>query len=478
MRGFGLDRWASGVADARVAGRRVLAGTVIAAALLASSSLPALGSTAAPMCGEYRATIRGTDASEVLRGTAGRDVIVGKDGNDEIHGGGGNDIVCGGLGNDQVFGESGDDLFLAETDATIGTGQNDGADVFDGGSGHDIASYRYRYLPVWVDLNAVGGGHGYRGENDDVQSRVEEVEGGYSFDDLTGRDDTTDTLRGGPGADRIWGDDNETGGRADFLYGDDGPDQLIGLAGADELYGGPGGDRIWGGDDGDRIDGGPGNDTLKGGAGNDWFEEAGNVAESASAGDGADVFHGEAGFDCVGYDARTHGVWVRFDGVANDGAARYEADEAVQGTEGDNVRSDVECLRGSQGSDDISAWSLEAGPGQPVPGLTIFGWNGSDTIVGGPGNDLLYGDFNAPGLPSRANIAYNDDVIGGPGEDRIYGGHGDDYLDGGVGADVVDGTDGYESHDRLFGSREPLVPDDADVDVCLPDFQDVVDLCP
>ena len=78
-------------------------------------------------CRGRRATIVGTDRSEVIRGTAGPDVIVALGGDDTIYGGGGDDIICAGQGNDLVYGDDGDDTVIG--------GQ--GNDVLRGGAGQD-----------------------------------------------------------------------------------------------------------------------------------------------------------------------------------------------------------------------------------------------------------------------------------------------------------------------------------------------------
>lgn len=51
----------------------------------------------------------------------------------------------------------------------------------------------------------------------------------------------------------------------------------------------------------------------------------------------------------------------------------------------------------------------------------------NDTLDGGDGDDILFGG------------AGNDKLIGGAGDDILYGGAGDDYLDGGEGNDFLDG---------------------------------------
>ncbi len=68
-----------------------------------------------------------------------------------------------------------------------------------------------------------------------------------------------------------------------------------------------------------------------------------------------------------------------------------------------------------------------------------FGGVGSQTIEGGPGNDLIFGERG------------NDTLRGGPGNDRLYGGIGDDRLEGGPGNDLLAGGFGADSIDGQEG---------------------------
>jgi len=64
----------------------------------------------------------------------------------------------------------------------------------------------------------------------------------------------------------------------------------------------------------------------------------------------------------------------------------------------------------------------------------IYGLNGDDTLDGGAGNDLLEGGNG------------NDMLIGGAGDDSLRGGVGDDVLDGGAGIDSLHGGDGNDTY--------------------------------
>ncbi|WGZ93260.1 MAG: calcium-binding protein [Candidatus Thiothrix putei] len=167
----------------------------------------------------------------------------GGNGLDRLSGEGGNDYLYGGNHEDWLFG---------------GTG----TDYLDGGPGDDIL---------------IGGSNG----NEEIR-----VDG-----KLQG-----ETLRGGDGNDKLYGDDYPTsnagtsgdidadgtpaptfpnndilegGNGDDLLDGGSGNDKLDGGDDNDTLYGGVGNDELYGGDGDDLLDGGSGNDTLEGGYGID-----------------------------------------------------------------------------------------------------------------------------------------------------------------------------------------------------------------
>ncbi len=81
------------------------------------------------------------------------------------------------------------------------------------------------------------------------------------------------------------------------------------------------------------------------------------------------------------------------------------------------------------------------------PPIVIDAGNGSDTLVGGDGDDILDG-----GRGSDVIIGgYGDDMLsGGRGDDVIYGGGGADIISGGRGSDAIQGGNG---NDLIDGGR-------------------------
>ncbi len=395
--------------------------------------------------------------------------------------------ISDGSGDDTVTGGSGADTFVAGT----------GRDVFNGGSGTDRVSYADRTGPVNVSIDGVAN-DGEAGEQDNVTTSVEQVEGGDGADTITGSSSANRLLGG-------YGDDSLDGGSGD--------DQLDGGPGADDLHGGTGtkdvadysartysvtasiddvaddgengeGDDvrtdvegIWGGSAADHLTGGAAADDLRGNNGDDWFRGMG----------GADTMSGGTGQDTVDYADRTAAVTVTDDGVANDGA----------GGELDNVGTDVDDIVGGSGNDTLtgSSWgqSLYGGAGND----TLNGAGGDDVLDGGSGADRLNGgsgtdtaDYSARSQPVTVTVGstWSGDGEAGEGDDvaadieKVLGGSagdtltgnasantlvgngGDDRLDGGSGADTLTGGDGTDTVDYSNRSSSLTVDGDNSAD--------------
>jgi Ca2+-binding RTX toxin-like protein len=352
--------------------------------------------------------------AEIVEGSAHADILTGGALNDTLVGNAGNDDLNGGVGDDTLRG---------------GTG----ADDYDGGGpgDFDTVSYGTTSQDVFVDLDNVND-DGPAGEQDNVRDSVERVIGGIGSDELTGAAGAQ-TLNGGGGNDVINGDVGD-----DVLQGGTGSDTvsydgragsvdvtLNGLADDGEgaeadnvandienILGGDGDDNLTGNDGRNRIDGGLGGDTMNGDGGND------TLVGSVGLNDAGDILIGGAGTDVAAYGDASAGADVTLDNVANDNG------------QGDNVRSSVENVNGSNFVD------------------TIVGSAARNTINGGCGDDILSGD---PALATS-----NDTLNGGPGDDTLHGNLGADSLNGGSGpgssvacgvftdADNIDGGGGSD----------------------------------
>ena len=217
-------------------------------------------------------TVFGTSNSETLVGTAKTDVICGLGGNDTIDGLGGNDTIDGGVGNDDLSGGEGNDAidggvgndFLNGqngNDALTGDSGNDslnggagddslqgeaGADVFIGGIGTDAAKYSEKTTGLTLDIDNEAD-DGVAGENDNINTDVENITGGAGNDTITGNS-VANTILGGLGNDSLdggLGNDSLDGGLGnDSLNGQNGADVLVGGSGNDVLAGGIGDDSL------------------------------------------------------------------------------------------------------------------------------------------------------------------------------------------------------------------------------------------
>lgn len=74
---------------------------------------------------------------------------------------------------------------------------------------------------------------------------------------------------------------------------------------------------------------------------------------------------------------------------------------------------------------------------------------GRDTILGGDGDDIIFGESQTPGFPTTINTIVNaggNDVIDGRGgDDQIHGQVGNDRIMGGAGNDTIDGGSGIDT---------------------------------
>lgn len=246
----------------------------------------------------------------------------------------------------------------------------------------------------------------------------------------------------------------------------------VAYTGDQTVYGGLGDDTLTGGDGNETFYGDVGNDTLNGGT---------------AVADG-DVYNGGAGTDTVTYAARTLALDITVGAGADDGD--------TASTETDDIKVDVEIVRGGTGGDTFTGFSGDQ---------TFYGGAGDDTFLmgllasTGAGNDTVYGEGGTDTVSYAARLAgvtvtmdlnvandgdtatseldnIRDDVeklicptaavantvtgngldntlTGGAGLDTLSGGAGDDTLvmgaTGGIGAgaDVLNGGAGTDTVD-------------------------------
>lgn len=381
-----------------------------------------------------RTTDYGTGGADVIEGNEDADVILGGDGADIIHGDAGSDLVLGDQGT----------IEFAVPEAAPDT----------------VSSVFVIGAPATAEVAAptVGGGDTLLGGNEN------DVLIGGTGDDV---------ISAGSGSDVIFGDHarvtfsagalasyisiltgNGTGAGNDTVHGDEGDDFIIGQQGDDLLYGDAGDDDIWGGhnlsggvDGSDRIDGGSGDDVILGDNGaisrrNDAvtprsrvlvgpviYTETGDAAvtatpqampsgaaarnillinESVAAGNdviaggaGDDMIFGQLGNDTLRGDGR---IDPTLSGAAS--AVKYadnagDGDDYIEGNTGDDS------IYGDLGQDDLIGGSSD------LFGLAASAQraDGSDTIFGGDGTDILrntMGDTSANGHARDADVILGD----------------------------------------------------------------------
>jgi Ca2+-binding RTX toxin-like protein len=345
-------------------------------------------------------------------------VLSGGIDNDTLYGDNGDDALSGNLGNDVEHGDAGSDVMHEDSGAN-------GADTFTDSDFDATVDYSSRTIALVVDMDGAAddgadvNGDGFADEGDNVGQTIRVVDAGSGNDTLTSRPGIAPAyaiLNGNVGDDVLRGGAGTTG----FFFNQG--SILQGGAGNDWLEGSPGPDT---------LSGGPGNDVERGNDADDTFDEG-------SSPNGADVMVGNGSCcgsggtrDVVDYTPRFAAVRVDPDDSADDG------DFTAGTSEGDNVGSDIEVIRGGFGNDVLTGNS---------GGNIIYGQTGNDQIDGAAGPDILYGDYETPTAADG-----NDTVDGGEGADYAYGDGGSDTLFGGIGPDIVTGGPDSDSMDGGAG---------------------------
>jgi Ca2+-binding RTX toxin-like protein len=485
--------------------RRLTAGTVIAAGVLAAASAPANAATTSSFSAGVL-TVSGDAANNTIaisRDAAGKILVnngavvvtggtptvanttsvrvLGLGGNDtitlneasgalpaaQLFGGSGNDSLTGGSGADQLFGQAGNDTLLGRggADLVFGGSEND---TLTGGDADDQAfGQGGTDRMIWnpgddTDLNE--GGEGV----DTV-----EVNGGNGAEEFTTTANGTrvrfDRVTPAPFAIDIGTSEkltlNANGGDDRFsATGNLAPLIAItadGGAGADTLLGSNGADTLLGGDGNDFADGNQGADTGLLGAGDDTFQW--------DPGDGNDVVEGQDGVDTLAFNGAN--IAENMTVSANGGRVRFTRDIAsitmdlndvesiVARTLGGADNVDVGDLSGTDATSVVTDLAAAGGGDDAQPDtVTATGTDGEDAVtVAGAGPNAQVSGLQALVSVSGA-IAGSDrvavkgqdggdvlDATGLPADSALLtldGGNGDDVLLGGDGNDTLLGGEG------------------------------------
>lgn len=197
------------------------------------------------------------------------------------------------------------------------------------------------------------------------------------------------------------------------VHGEGGDDVLFGGRSNQSLFGGEGNDRLFGGIGDDRLRAGPGDDLLSGGFG----------ADSLDGEAGSDFDRGDATVDRIGdsgpatdSDTLSFATGVT-PGFPNPGDFGYEGfPEGAVGRGvfielGQDFANDGLAPSGGGVDEPLEAASFESFE-------TTIGTPFSDLIVGGAGDETIYGGGGA------------DVLRGGAGDDQVFGGAEGDYCEG------------------------------------------------
>lgn len=272
-----------------------------------------------------------------------------------------------------------------------------------------------------------------------------------------------DTLSGGDGDDRLFGDLG-----ADVIQGGDGVDEAV-YSNSDEtislnlaantgsgghaegdswfdferIIGSTFGDTLTGEGNDDRLNSEGGDNSIDGGAGDD-IKSGGSGADSLTGGEGDDSFYDGDGDDVIsggeGQDRMYSGAGADdYDGGddvdtlsyinASAAVSLHMADGGLTGDAAGDSYANIEQLIASNFDDDVT------GTGNADK---IYGEDGNDTISAGDADDFIDGGNGADSLSGDAG---KDNIDGGDGDDTMLGGADNDKLIGGGGENVIDGGD-------------------------------------
>jgi Ca2+-binding RTX toxin-like protein len=409
------------------------------------------------------------DRPTSILGGAGNDTITGSDGGD--------DNVFGNQGADTFFGRGGDDLFVWNP--------GDGNDVIDGNDDDDTHVF-----------NGSGADETMVVEPNGLRVRLTRNVGNIVMDIGTFENVTINALGG---ADTVSGAVGllpllelltiDGGEGDDILNGGDGDDLLLGGGGLDTVDGNRGADTAFlgAGDDIFIWDPGDGSDAVEG---EDGFDEL--VFNGAGA---AELFDVSPDGDRVLFFRNLGNINMDLDGVEAIHVATLGGPDEV--TVNDTAGTDLELLTielegsigGGTGDGEVDVVIANGGDadevvvaaGDAATGVSIAGLSAAiDILHLDPAIEKLNinpmdGDdtADATGLAAGAAVltvdggAGDDTILGGPGADLLGGGGGDDFIDGNQGADTAFMGGGDDTFQWDPGDGSDFVEGEAGFDTLL-----------
>ncbi|ATU94434.1 peroxidase family protein [Phyllobacterium zundukense] len=320
--------------------------------------------------GDEHVVLGGTAANNVLTAGIGDDTLFGDAGNDRMDGGFGNDILNGGDGDDIIVDSGGDDNIKAGSGNDV-VHAGPGLDLVMGGAGQDF-----------VFLGTDEGSEVFAGEGNDFiygNRNAERILGNEGNDWIE-----TGTFDGAPGDnfDEIFAHDGING--HDVFLGDGGFDEFIGEGGDDIMVGSTGRGKMVGMS---GFDWATYKDSAVGTAGVNAdlsipiiFDEAPTIPSNAALDEyqSMEGLSGSAGNDILRGSNILADERLPFDAITNP--------TPLEGYQGSALDAEgIALISGLQAVLGAGVTSFSAGD-------IILGGDGSDTITGQMGDDIIDGD--------------------------------------------------------------------------------------
>ena len=233
----------------------------------------------------------------------------------------------------------------------------------------------------------------------------------------------------------------------DVMVGQNGVSNYIyGLGGNDALSGGNGDDVIDGGKGSDVVVGNGGSDVIYGGEGHDWIYSNGSIRFYERYAEN-DQWQPSEPYKRIEIQSSTWGTYITEDNIRQTEFGYSQQtirDEAYQAGDVLYGGSGIDNVIGGNGNDII--YGDEADNEQGVlldkeGNDAIYGMGGDDLIYGNGGDDVIFGDsvqnFQIGLYALTEDQHGNDTIYSGSGDDSVYGNAGDDVIFGEDGDDYL-----------------------------------------